>query len=62
MGVCLLLQNYLQSEEDEKGAFLVVFMRRVGAGLPLLFLLAEGGFYVFWFVYPLGELVTLAVI
>lgn len=23
MGVCLLLQNYLQSEEDEKGAFLV---------------------------------------
>ena len=62
MGVCLLLQNYLQSEEDEKGAFLVVFMRRVGAGLPLLFLLAEGGFYVFWFVYPLGELVTLVVI
>lgn len=62
MGVCLLLQNYLQSEEDEKGAFLVVFMRRIGASLPLLFLLAEGGFYVFWFVYPLGELVTLAVI
>ena len=62
MGVCLLLQNYLQSEEDEKGAFLVVFMRRLGASLPLLFLLAEGGFYVFWFVYPLGEIVTLAVL
>ena len=62
MGVCLLLQNYLQSEEDEKGAFLVVFMRRIGASLPLLFLLAHWGFYTFWFVYPLGELVTLAVL
>lgn len=62
MGVCLLLQNYLQSEEDEKGAFLVVFMRRVGAGLPLIFLLAQFGFLAFWFVYPLSELVTLTVL
>ena len=62
MGVCLLLQNYLQSEEDEKGAFLVVFMRRIGAGLPLVFLLAQFGFSAFWFVYPLSEIVTLLVL
>ena len=62
LGVCLLLQNYLQSEEDEKGAFLVVFMRRLGAGLPLVFLLAQFGFFVFWFVYPLSEIVTLLVL
>ncbi len=62
MGVCLLLQNYLQSEEDEKGAFLVVFMRRLGAGLPLVFLLARYGFFAFWFVYPLSEIVTLTVL
>ena len=59
MGICLLLQNYLQSEEDEASAFLVVFMRRIGAGLPLAFLLEPFGFYVFWLIYPLSEIVTL---
>ena len=61
MGICLLLQNYLQSEEDEKGAFLIVFLRRIGASLPLLFVLKEFDFYAFWFVYPLSEILTLAV-
>lgn len=62
MGVALLLQNYLQSEEDEKGAFLVVFMRRLGASLPLALVLASYGFYAFWFVYPLAEIITLIVL
>jgi len=62
MGVALLLQNYLQSEEDETGAFLVVFMRRLGASLPLAFLLSQYGFYLFWLVYPLAEIVTLIVL
>jgi len=61
MGVALLLQNYMQSEEDEWGAFLVVFMRRLGASLPIALVLAEYGFYVFWFVYPLAEIVTLII-
>ena len=62
MGVCLLLQNYLQSEEDEKGAFLVVFLRRIGASVPIALLLAPFGFYVFWFVYPLAEIATLLIL
>ncbi len=62
MGVALLLQNYLQSEEDETGAFLVVFMRRLGASLPLAFLLSQYGFYFFWLVYPLAEIVTLIIL
>ncbi len=62
MGVALLLQNYLQSEEDEWGAFLVVFMRRLGASLPIALVLAEYGFHAFWFVYPLAEIVTLIVL
>lgn len=59
MGICLLLQNYLQSEEDESSAFLVVFMRQCGASLPLAFFLAQFGFYAFWLVYPLAEIITL---
>ena len=62
MGVALLLQNYLQSEEDEMGAFLVVFMRRLGASLPIALVLSSYGFYAFWFVYPLAEIVTLIVL
>ena len=62
MGVALLLQNYLQSEEDEKSAFLVVFMRRLGASLPLLFVLSQYGYHAFWLVYPLAEIVTLFVL
>ena len=62
MGVALLLQNYLQSEEDEKGAFLVVFMRRLGASLPIALALAPYGFHAFWFVYPVAEIVTLIVL
>jgi Na+-driven multidrug efflux pump len=62
MGVALVLQNYLQSEEDEKSAFLVVFMRRLGASLPLALVLANYGYYAFWLVYPLSEIVTLAVL
>ena len=62
MGVALLLQNYMQSEEDEWGAFLVVFMRRLGASLPIALVLAEYGFYAFWFVYPLAEIVTLIIL
>ena len=59
MGICLLLQNYTQSEEDEKSAFLVVFLRRLGTGIPLAFLLQPYGFYALWMVYPLAELLTL---
>lgn len=59
MGICLLLQNYLQSSEDEKSAFLVVFMRRTGASIPLAYILASFGFNAFWLVYPLSEIVTL---
>ena len=62
MGVALVLQNYLQSEEDERSAFLVVFMRRLGASLPLALVLANYGYYAFWLVYPLSEIVTLAVL
>ena len=62
MGVALLLQNYFQSEEDEWGAFLVVFMRRLGASLPIALVLAEYGFHAFWFVYPLAEIATLIVL
>ncbi len=62
MGVALLLQNYLQSEEDEWGAFLIVFLRRLGASLPIALVLAEYGFYAFWFVYPLAEIVTLVIL
>ena len=62
MGFCLLLQNYLQSEEDESSAFLIVFMRRTGASIPLAYILANYGFYYFWLVYPLAEIVTLAVL
>jgi hypothetical protein len=62
MGVALLLQNYMQSEEDEWGAFLVVFMRRLGASLPIALVLAEYGFHAFWFVYPLAEIVTLIIL
>ena len=62
MGGCLILQNYLQSEEDEWSAFLVVFMRRIGASLPLAFILEPFGFYIFWLVYPLSEVVTLLVL
>jgi Na+-driven multidrug efflux pump len=62
MGVALVLQNYLQSEEDERSAFLVVFMRRLGASLPIALVLAEYGYYVFWLVYPLSEIVTLVVL
>ena len=62
MGIALLLQNYLQSEEDESGAFLVVFLRRLGVSLPLAYVLAQFGFYAFWLVYPLAELLTLAIL
>ena len=59
MGICLLLQNYLQSKEDESSAFLVVFMRRSGASIPLVYILAQFGFNAFWLVYPLSEIITL---
>lgn len=62
MGVSLLLQNYLQSEEDEAGAFLVVFLRQCGAAIPLAFCTARFGFYAFWLVYPLAEIITLLVL
>ncbi len=62
MGICLLLQNYLQSKEDESSAFLVVFMRRTGASIPLAYILAPFGFNAFWLVYPLAEIVTLIVL
>ena len=62
MGIALLLQNYFQSEEDESGAFLVVFLRRLGVSLPLAYVLAQFGFYAFWLVYPLAELLTLVVL
>jgi signal transduction histidine kinase len=39
-----------------------IFRCRLGAGLPLVFLLAQFGFFVFWFVYPLSEIVTLLVL
>ena len=59
MGVCLLLQNYFQSEEDEQGAFLVVFLRRMGIGIVLAWVLSRFGLDAFWLVYPLSELLTL---
>lgn len=62
MGICLLLQNYFQSEEDEKGAFLVVFLRRVGVGIVLAWFLSRFGESAFWLVYPASELTTLAII
>ena len=62
MGICLLLQNYLQSKEDESSAFLVVFMRRCGASIPLVYILAQFGFKAFWLTYPLAEVVTLIVL
>ena len=62
MGVCLLLQNYLQSKEDEGSAFLVVFMRRIGASIPLVYILVQFGFNAIWFAYPLSEVVTLIVL
>lgn len=62
MGIALVLQNYLQSEEDESGAFLVVFLRRLGTSLPLALVLAEFGIYAFWMVYPLSEILTLCVL
>ena len=62
MGAALILQNYLQSEEDEAGAFLVVFLRRLGVSLPLALVLTEFGFYAFWMVYPLSEILTLCVL
>ncbi len=62
MGIALLLQNYLQSEEDESGAFLVVFLRRLGVSLPLAFVLAKFGFDAFWLVYPLSEIATLVLL
>ena len=62
MGVALILQNYLQSEEDEAGAFLVVFLRRLGISLPLALVLTEFGFHAFWMVYPLSEILTLCVL
>ncbi|MCR5757433.1 MAG: hypothetical protein K6F95_05960 [Selenomonas sp.] len=62
MGLTLLLQNYLQTEEDEKGAFLIVFLRRLGVSMPLAFLLAEFGFAAFWLVYPLAEIGTLIIL
>ena len=37
-------------------------MRRIGASLPLAFILEPFGFYVFWLVYPLSEVVTLLVL
>lgn len=61
MGVALLLQNYLQTEEDERGAFLVVFLRRLGVSLPLALFLSQYGIYVFWLVYPLAEIGTLLI-
>ena len=62
MGIALILQNYLQSEEDEAGAFLVVFMRRFGVSLPLALVLTEFGFYAFWMVYPMSEILTLCIL
>ena len=62
MGMTLLLQNYLQTEEDESGAFLVVFLRRLGVSMPLAFVLAEFGFHAFWLVYPLAEIGTLIIL
>ena len=59
MGVCLLLQNYFQSEEDEQGAFLVVFLRRMGIGIVLAWVLSRFGLDAFWLVYPLSALLTL---
>ncbi len=61
-GIALLLQNYLQSEEDERGAFLIVFLRRCGVSLPLALLLFQFGFQAFWMVYPLSEFMTLIII
>ncbi|MBQ7516516.1 MAG: hypothetical protein IJS96_09565 [Schwartzia sp.] len=62
MGVCLLLQNYFQSEEDEQGAFLVVFLRRAGVGVALAWFLSRFGLAAFWLVYPLSELLTLLIL
>lgn len=62
MGVCLLLQNYFQSEEDEQGAFLVVFLRRAGVGIALAYLLSRFGSNAFWLVYPLSEILTLLIV
>ena len=61
MGQSLLTQNFTQSEGNEKDVFFLVFIRKLGLGLPILLLLSLIGENAVWFVYPLTESLSLAV-
>ena len=61
MGISLITQNVTQANGDDKGAFMLVFLRQLGFGVPLLLILSMFGDNAIWFVYPLMEILALAV-
>ena len=61
MGVSLLTQNVTQAKGDDKGVFILVFLRQLGFGVPVLLILSLFGENAVWFVYPLMEILSLAV-
>lgn len=60
MGISLITQNFTQATGDDKGVFMLVFLRQLGFGVPLLLILSMFGDNAVWLVYPLMEILALA--
>ena len=60
-GVCLLLEGCYQACGEEKRAYLLTALRGAAVLLPVTFLFAALGGRLFWWLYPVTELLALAV-
>ncbi len=58
-GILILTENYYQSSEREKAAFLIAALRGTAVLLPVTALCAAIGVEGFWFLYPITEILSL---
>ncbi len=60
-GVNTLLENYYQSREDEKPAYVLSTLRSAVVKIPVAVLLIPFGMPMLWLFYPLNEYLTLGI-
>ncbi|MDD6188736.1 MAG: MATE family efflux transporter [Clostridiales bacterium] len=60
-GLNILYQNYYQSKENTKIAFFIALMRGLVILVPSVIIFAHIGIHAIWLMFPVTELVTLAV-
>lgn len=58
-GVNIILEGFYQSCEDEKPAFLMATLRGAAVLIPCSLIFAPMGIGVFWFLFPVTEIVSL---